>query len=159
MDCKRLLTLEYKIPVIPLLLVYENFVSDFNKKANLFNDLFVSICTPSKNASTLPYLPYKTNGRIDSFHAAEKDIFLIIKPLEPTKAHWSDNSSVRMTKICNESVTILLKVIFKESLKNGVFPEVWKKANVVPVHKNEDKRLVKNSHFSNLQFYFQLFYK
>ena len=64
-----------------------------------------------------------------------------------------------MTKICNESITILLKVIFKESLKNGVFPEVWKKANVVPVHKNEDKRLVKNSHFSNLQFYFQLFYK
>ena len=64
-----------------------------------------------------------------------------------------------MTKICNESITILLKVIFKESLKNGVFPEVWKKANVVPVPKNEDKRLVKNSHFSNLQFYFQLFYK
>ena len=64
-----------------------------------------------------------------------------------------------MTKICNESITILLKVIFKESLKNGVFPEVWKKANVVPVLKNEDKRLVKNSHFSNLQFYFQLFYK
>ena len=45
------------------------------------------MCTPSKNASTLPYLPYKTNSRINLFHAAERDIFLIIKPLEPTMAH------------------------------------------------------------------------
>ena len=29
-------------------------------------------------------------------------------------------------------------------LKKGRFPEIWKKANVVPVHKKEDKILVKN---------------
>ena len=48
-----------------------------------------------------------------------------------------------MIKICNESITIPLKIIFKESLKNGVFPEIWKRANVVPAHKEEDKSLVK----------------
>ena len=75
-----------------------------------------------------------------------------------------------MIKICNESITILLKIIFDESLKNGVFPEIWKRANVVPVHKKDDKSLVKNYHpisllpifgkiFGNRQFSFQLFYK
>ena len=49
-----------------------------------------------------------------------------------------------MIKICNESITIPLKIIFEESLKNGVFPEIWKRANAVPVHKKEDKNLAKN---------------
>ena len=49
-----------------------------------------------------------------------------------------------MINICNESITIPLNIIFKESLKNGVFPEIWKRASVVPVHKKEDTILVKN---------------
>ena len=49
-----------------------------------------------------------------------------------------------MIKICNESTTIPLKIIFNESLKSGVFPEIWKRANVVLVHKKDDKSLVKN---------------
>ena len=44
-----------------------------------------------------------------------------------------------MIKICSESVTIPLKIIFEESLQKGIFPEIWKKANVVPIHKKEDK--------------------
>ena len=53
------------------------------------------------------------------------------------KAHGYDNLSVRMIKICSESITIPLKIIFMVSLKNGVFPEIWKRANVVPVHKKK----------------------
>ena len=37
-----------------------------------------------------------------------------------------------------------MKIIFEQSLKEGKFPAVWKKANVVPVHKKEDKNLLKN---------------
>ena len=133
-----------KIPAIPPLLVDGNFVSDFNKKVNLFNNFFESICTPIKNASTLPYFSYRTNSRINSFHATENDILLILKSLDSTKARGCDNLSVRMIKICNESITIPLKIIFDESLKNSVFPEIWKRANVVPLHKKEDKSLVKN---------------
>ena len=49
-----------------------------------------------------------------------------------------------MVKICNESVTIPFKILFQESLKNQYFQRYGKKANVVPVHKQEDKRLIKN---------------
>ena len=47
-----------------------------------------------------------------------------------------------MIKICNESVTIPLKIIFEESLKKGIFPDIWKKGNI-PAHK-ENKTLVNN---------------
>ena len=67
-----------------------------------------------------------------------------LKSLDPTKAHGCDNlSSIKMIQICKE-ITILLKLIFDRSLKKGKFPEIWKAANVVPVHKKEDKCLVKN---------------
>ena len=49
-----------------------------------------------------------------------------------------------MIQICEEVITMPLKLIFDQSLKKGKFPEIWKAANVVPVHKKEDKCLVKN---------------
>ena len=50
-------------------------------------------------------------------------------------------------KICSQSLILPLRTIFKHSLKKGRFPEIWKKANVVPVHKKEDKTLVKKYFF------------
>ena len=133
-----------EIPAIPALLVDGNFISDFNKKANLFNNFFASTCTPIKNTSTLPYFSSSRSSRINSFHATENDILLIFKSLDSTKAHGCDNLSIRMIEICNESITIRLKIIFEESLKNGVFPEISKRGNVVPVYKKDKKSLVKN---------------
>ena len=37
-----------------------------------------------------------------------------------------------------------MKLIFEASLQEETFPSCWKKANVVPVHKKEDKNLLKN---------------
>ena len=38
-----------------------------------------------------------------------------------------------------------MKLIFEASLQEGTFPSCWKKANVVPGHKKEDKSLLKKS--------------
>ena len=38
-----------KLPTIPPLLVDGKMVSDFGKKANIFNNFFASICTPIDN--------------------------------------------------------------------------------------------------------------
>ena len=48
-----------------------------------------------------------------------------------------------MIKICSQSLILPLKIIFKHSLKKGKFLKIWKKANVVPVHK-KDKMFVQN---------------
>ena len=81
-------------------------------KTNIFNNYFASICTPIKNASVLPSFSYKTNRRMDSFKVTESDILSIIKSLDSTKAHGCDNLSVRMIKMCSESITLPLKIIF-----------------------------------------------
>ena len=40
-----------------------------------------------------------------------------------------------MLKICGKSIIKPLLIIFKKCLEKGCFPNEWKKANVVPVHK------------------------
>ena len=86
----------------------------------------------------------RTSSRINSFHVNENDILAIIKTLDPNKAHGCNNISIKMIKTCSQSLILPSKIIFEQSLKKGKFPEIWKKANVVPVHKKEDKMLVKN---------------
>ena len=85
-----------------------------------------------KNNSVSPPLLYKTNTRINYFRVTNKDILSIIKSLD--KSHGYDNISVKMRKICSESVTIALKIIFEGSLKKGIFPEIWKKTNLDPMY-------------------------
>ena len=41
-------------------------------------------------------------------------------------------------------VTMLLQIVFEELLKKGIFPEIWKKAKVVPVHQKEEKTVIKH---------------
>ena len=53
---------------------------------------------------------------MNCFHITKNNILLIIKSLDPTKAHGCDNLSIKMIKICSESVTIPIKLIFEESL-------------------------------------------
>ena len=129
-----------KIPAIPPLLVDGTFISDFCEKANLFSNFFASICTLIKNNGTLPPFTYKTNTRINCFHVANKDVLLIINSLGSSKAHGYDNISIKMIKLCNDSITIPLKIIFEESLKKGIFPDMWKKGNIIPAHKKATKR-------------------
>ena len=64
--------------------------------------------------------------------------------LDSNKAHGHDGISIRMLKICGSSVFRPLQIIYKYFLDRGKFPHERKKANVVPVHKKNDKQLVKN---------------
>ena len=76
-----------KILNIPPLLVNNKLVSGFHKKAELFNQHFSEQCTLVQNTSTLPVFNFKTNNRLKSIDINENDLHLIIKNLNPNKAH------------------------------------------------------------------------
>ena len=48
-----------------------------------------------------------------------------------------------MIKICNHTITVPLVIIFKKAIATGVFPDIWKKGNIVPIHKKESKNEIK----------------
>ena len=113
-----------KLPPIPPLLADGKLVSDFCKKANIFNNFFASKCTPINNTSCLPSFSYRTGSRMKSFHVTENYILAIIKTLDPNKAQGilsqdnisivyqdilsQDNISIKMTMICSHSLILPL---------------------------------------------------
>ena len=46
--------------------------------------------------------------------------------------------------MCGASLCKPLHIIFKNCISKGIFPEKWKKANVIPIFKKDKKFLVKN---------------
>ena len=51
---------------------------------------------------------------------------------------------MRMIKLSDTALVAPLKIIFEKCLRCGVFPQLWKHANVVPVHKKNEKNLKGN---------------
>ena len=77
-------------------------------------------------------------------HCSYEDILLFIRNLNLNKAHDWDEISAMMLKICDENVVPPLLIIFKNALVSDTFPVFsWKKANIVPIHKKQEKTLVK----------------
>ena len=60
------------------------------------------------------------------------------------KAHGHDDISIRMIKMCDKSILKPLILSFENSTKSSYYPDIWKKSNIVPVHKKNDKQLVTN---------------
>ena len=54
--------------------------------------------------------------------------------------------SIRMLKVSSDTITEPLFKIFKNCLKCGIFPDDWKKGNVVAIFKKGDKQNNKNYH-------------
>ena len=73
-----------------------------------------------------------------------KKILSIIRSLDPKKAHGCDDLSINMIKICDREIVKPLYLIYMKCLETGRFPSSWKKTNVLPIHKKENRQLKKN---------------
>ena len=115
------------------------------KKVNHFNDFFASKCTSLNNGSTLPHsVSNAPTVELSSFQFNDQDILKIKRALHVNKAHACEDISIRMIKICDQSIVKHLSIIYQNYVNTGTFPDIWKKSNVVPVHKESDKEIVNN---------------
>ena len=137
--------IDKKLPVIPPLLVNNEFVTDFKVKSNLFNDHFAKQCSLLNNTSTLPneYPPLPLYS-ISDIQLNDDEILKLIRNLDVNKSHGHDGISSRILRLCDSSIVKPLKLIFTNSLTNSTFPSSWKKANIIPIHKKDEKNNLKN---------------
>ena len=85
-----------------------------------------------------------TENSLRDFDTDCGKISRLINRLNPHKAHGRDGISIRMMKLCNLTVTKPLSIIYKNCLQQGVFPDEWKKGNIIPVHKKNSKQILDN---------------
>ena len=114
---------------------------NFKQWAEIFNSHFSKQCLPFINNSKIASeCSRKSNESLSSITFEINDIEKIIKSLDPNKCHGHDMLSIRMLKLCGESIYKPLNLIFKFCLETGQFPSDWKKANVVTVFKKGVKQ-------------------
>ena len=126
-----------KIPCIPSLFYENKLATNFRKIAGIFNSFLAKQCSLINSDSSLPAKIIKNKDNSLYSVKFSTEIFY-------------DEISIRMLKICGSSICRPLQIIYKSGLDRGKFPQEWKKANVVPVHKKNDKQLVKNYRPCNL---------
>ena len=134
-----------KITLVPPLFYENRFITNLKEKVELFNSFFADQCCLMCDASKLPsnFTLYADN-QLSAVTFWQDDIRKIIQNLNTSKAHGHDNISIWMLKICASSINRQLDLIFKEALTNGLFSSNWKKGNIVPIHKEGDKQILKN---------------
>ena len=136
---------EKKIPFIPPIFHDNKFVTDFSKKADLFNSFFAKQYSIIENNSVLPSSINRiTDKYLGNIELKEDDIKRIICKLDLNKAHGHDMISICMLKMSGDAIIEPLFKIFKICLKCGIFPDDWKKGNIVPIFKKGDKQNIKN---------------
>ena len=74
----------------------------------------------------------------------------ILKNIDISEAHGPDNESNRIIKLCGDSVSKPVQLIFRDYYKEGTFLFLWKKASIVPIQKTTRKDLSQTID----QFYF-----
>ena len=114
-------------------------------KTNLFNDFFREQCRPIRNDSSLPNnQTIETVTTLSDINIDTDTIIKLIRSLDPKKAHGCGVTSTRMLKLCATSVSKPLHILFNNIVINECFPNEWKKTNIIPVHKEGGKQVIKN---------------
>ena len=87
---------------------------------------------------------YISTAKLSSINFNNVDILKIIKSLNVNKAHGHNDIYIRMIKLCGKSIVKSLSIIFKNCTDNGIFRDIWKKSNIILVHKKGDKQIIDN---------------
>ena len=92
---------------------------------------------------------YETNIDFESDTTFDIDLSAsrvkpILDNLDINMAQGPDAISGAVLKNCSETLAYTLSILFNLSYNTGYIPQEWKLANVVPVHKKDDKNKVTN---------------
>ena len=68
-----------------------------------------------------------------------KGVAKLLEGLNVYKASGTDGLNARVLKGCSNEISLLLALIYMESLARGDVPDEWRQANVSPVLKKGEK--------------------
>ena len=96
------------------------------------------------NNSVLPPLIFRTNNKLSNIAIDETEILKLIRKLNTNKAHGWDELSIKMIKLCDNTIVLLLPLVYEKCLSTGTYPQIWKMAHVLQIHKKESRQIKKN---------------
>ena len=135
-----------KSSTYPSLVSNGTVYSTDEEKANLFNDSFLETSTlNAPPTATLDDDPTPdTDNELEFITIKEHDVKDILSTVNTTKAYGPDDLSPRLIKEAGSTIVKVLTRLFNLSLAKGIFPTMWKRANVLPIFKKAEQFFTTN---------------
>ena len=96
---------------------------------------FENICKWYKDNQVPKNISFETDKTLSTFEICSNDIVKFIRSLDPSKGQGHDGISVCMLQLCATSISKPLQILYKNCFDNECFPQTWKNAKIVPIHK------------------------
>ena len=122
----------------------DDLITDNVDKAKRFNEFFCSHSNINTQGANLPAFADTGDPHLDDVTVSPDEINDILKSLKTGKATGPDGISPRMLKEAASSIAPSLAHLINFSLQSHVFPAIWKRANVIPLYKKNDKSKFNN---------------
>ncbi len=121
-----------------------NHITDDYARANMFNNFFVSQSTVNDSQTQLPYDEINPEVLIGQKIILPEEVYEILVNLDISNSTGPDAISNKLLREAAVRITEPLCHLLNYSLSTGYFPEVWKMAHVIPIHKKDNHMLCDN---------------
>lgn len=134
---------------IPDTVKYNNEESnDPTRICGMYSDFFKSVYEPSDlSSNTLVQSGSDTNplaSPISSVEITRDKVEKVLSHLDTCKGAGPDGIPPLFLKNTSSSICVPVSIIFNKCIDEGVFPTIWKTANITPIYKDGDKHNVEN---------------
>ena len=76
-----------------------------------------------------------TEDRLNCIAVNYEEVLYLIDNLNKGKSCGPDNISAQMLIVCDKIIVLPIKIIYQRILPSRIFLQIWKSANLTPVHK------------------------
>ena len=112
-------------------------------KATMFNDYFYSTFNFAPELP-LPPINYQEDVELSHIILSVNEVGEQLRLINTAKAIGPDGLPSDVLKTCYKELTPSLTNIFNQSLSEGLVPQAWKCANIVPIFKKGNSNVVSN---------------
>ena len=123
----------------PIHLSDGNILTDDTSKANAFNKFFSEASKLTVGDTSLPDDDSPVCNTLETIIVSEEEVYNQIRALDANKSYGPDGISPKFIKLADNTLVKPLTKLYNLSLSSGQVPMLWKKANVVPLHKKDSK--------------------
>ena len=122
----------------------ENVYYKPKDKADAFKSFFRHHSDIETSNAQLPSNSNLPECALTNINVTENDVIDLLKDIDVTKATGPDGISPRLLKEAGSAISEPLSKLFNLSLKTKTVPDIWKRANVIPIYKKGKKTKIHN---------------
>ena len=114
------------------------------EKAEAMNQFFTSVFTKEDLHSIPQPTNYFKDDALTDIEITEDIVRKKLMELNQNKSAGADNQHPRVLKEIADTIVTPVTIIYNKSLDEGYLPQVWRDANITPIHKKGNKAISNN---------------